>query len=183
MKTAEVETGSAEERPGVFRQVGRGRDDESAVLDGDGSIAANPALDAALGLGGTLGGWCGGAGEDAGFDEVFRAVGGERLGRTGWFQGGEPGVELAAQPGDDLGMVGAEVAGVGFVFGIGDVEEQRPGVAAGEDELVRELLDGGLVHPPPVERVVRRGMVFAGELREEVHAVQSGCGFSRTGWS
>ena len=46
-----------------------------------------------------------------------------------------------------------------LVVGIGDVEEQRLG-SAGKEQLVGILLDGGLIHPAPVERLVGRPGVF-----------------------
>lgn len=147
-----------------------GCEDEKAVFGGELAVAGFPALGFRSSGGGGFDGW----GFDFAFEVVIEVIvprrghGAER--HAGWREAVGPGFELRAESRGDLRVFRGEVV---LLLAVGGEVVEVFAITTAKEFPV-SFANRALRHPAPVEGFVRRRFVFAGEVREEVHAVQSG---------
>jgi hypothetical protein len=88
-----------------------------------------------------------------------------------------PGFELRAESRGDLRVLRGEVV---LLLAVGGEVVEVFAITAAQEFPV-SFANGALGHPAPVERVVRRGFVFAGEVGQQIDSVEVSWsrGFSR----
>lgn len=145
-----------------------GCEDEKAVFGDELAIAGFPALRFRRSGGGCCDGWS----FDFAFEVVIEVVvprrGHGAECHAGWCEAVGPGFELRAESRGDLGVLRGEVV---LLLAVGGEVVEVFAITTAQ-KFPASFANGALRHPAPVERFVRRCFVFAGEMREEIHAIE-----------